>query len=141
MGIRLGPNSPAISSGSTVKHFLNEPNAVEGMIGLSNGIGLCALYEWYHPIELVEHLRWFVGAGAYTAFRTQTNYIVNSGDGGVVTVKNNNSFVGATGIVGLDYKFDQLPLNISVDWKPELNMISAVGFEGSCVGVSARFTF
>jgi hypothetical protein len=32
-------------------------------------------------------------------------------------------------------------LNISVDWKPELNLITNVGFEASGVGVSARFTF
>lgn len=123
VGIRLGPNSPAISPGFTIKHFLNETSAIEGIIGVSNGIGFCALYEWHHPIESVNHLHWFVGAGGYAAFRYST------------------SFIGAAGIAGLDYKFDQIPLNISVDWKPELNIITNVGFEASGVGVSARFTF
>lgn len=77
VGIRLGPNSPAISPGFTITHFLNETNAVEGIIGVSNGIGVCALYEWYHPIERVEHLHWFVGAGGYAAFRGSPHYIVN----------------------------------------------------------------
>jgi uncharacterized membrane protein len=123
VGIRLGPNSANISPGFTIKHFLNATNAVEGIVGVSNGIGLCALYEWHHPIESAEHLNWFVGAGGYAAFRYST------------------SFIGAAGIVGLDYKFEQIPLNISVDWKPELNLITNVGFEASGVGVSARFTF
>lgn len=123
VGIRLGPNSAAISPGFTIKHFLNETNAVEGIVGISNGIGLCALYEWHHPIEAVDHLHWFVGAGGYAAFRYSS------------------SFIGAAGIAGLDYKFDQIPLNISIDWKPELNIITNVAFEGSAVGVSARFTF
>ncbi|MDN3656950.1 hypothetical protein QWZ08_14980 [Ferruginibacter paludis] len=123
VGIRLGPNSANISPGFTIKHFLNETNAVEGIVGVSNGIGLCALYEWHHPIESAEHLNWFVGAGGYAAFRYST------------------SFIGAAGIVGLDYKFEQIPLNVSVDWKPELNLITNVGFEASGVGVSARFTF
>ena len=55
--------------------------------------------------------------------------------------RSSSSYIGAAGIVGLIYKFDQLPLNISLDWKPELNIITNVAFEGSAVGVSARFTF
>ena len=124
VGVRLGPGSPAITSGFTIKHFLNESNALEGIVGIGNGgLGLCGLYEWHHPIASVTHLQWFVGAGGYVAFR------------------NKNSAIGAAGIVGLDYKFDQIPLNISLDWKPELNLISTVGFESNTVGISARFIF
>ncbi|MEO5892845.1 MAG: hypothetical protein ABIQ31_21525 [Ferruginibacter sp.] len=122
-GIRLGPNSPAIAPGFTVKHFLDEQHAVEGIVGINDGIGLCALYEWHRPIVAVEHLQWFVGGGAYAAYRSKTSYI------------------GAAGIVGVDYKFQDIPLNISIDWKPELNLIESVGFEASGVGFSARFTF
>ena len=123
VGIRLGPTSPAIAPGFTIKHFLNEKNAVEGLMSVGNGFGLCGLYEWHHPIPSVEHLQWFVGAGGYLAFR------------------DSDTFVGAAGIVGLDYKFAEIPLNISLDWKPELNLVSEVGYEGAGVGVSARFTF
>ncbi|MEO6722109.1 MAG: hypothetical protein ABIN67_17215 [Ferruginibacter sp.] len=123
VGIRLGPTSPAIAPGFTIKHFLNENHAVEGLMSVGNGFGLCGLYEWHHPIASVEHLQWFAGAGAYLAFRSS------------------ETFVGAAGIVGLDYKFAEIPLNISVDWKPELNLVSEVGYEGAGVGVSARFTF
>lgn len=123
VGIRLGPNTAAISPGFTIKHFLNESSAVEGIVGVSNGLGLCALYEWHHPIESVEHLQWFVGAGGYAAFRSS------------------ESFIGAAGIVGLDYMFENIPLNITLDWKPELNIITKVGFEASTVGISARFVF
>ena len=123
IGVRLGPNSPAISSGFTGKYFFNENTAIEGMMGVGNGFGLCGLYEWHHPIPSVEHLQWFVGAGGYLAFR------------------DSDTFVGAAGIVGLDYKFADIPLNITLDWKPELNLITSVGYEGAGVGVSARFTF
>ncbi len=123
VGIRLGPNSPAIAPGFTIKHFLDEKHAVEGIVGVNNGIGVCALYQWYFPVTSVEHLQWFAGAGAYAAYRYST------------------SFIGAAGIVGVDYKFPNIPLNISIDWKPELNIIESVGFEASGVGFSARFTF
>jgi outer membrane protein W len=140
-GIRLGPNSAAISPGFTIKHFLNETNAVEGIVGISSGIGLCALYEWHHPFTNIDHLHWFVGAGGYAAFRNSTNYIVNKADGTPSTIKTSSSFIGAAGIAGLDYKFEQIPLNISLDWKPELNILTSIGFEASAVGISARFTF
>ena len=123
VGIRLGPNAPAISPGFTIKHFLNEKHALEGIMSVGNGFGLGALYEWHIPIAAVEHLQWFAGAGGYLAFR------------------DSETLVGAAGIVGLDYKFADIPLNISIDWKPELNIISSVGYEGTGVGLSARFTF
>ena len=68
-GIRLGPNSAAVTSGFTVKHFLNEKIAVEGIIGINDGLGLCGLYEFHFPIESVNNLQWFAGPGAYLAFR------------------------------------------------------------------------
>jgi len=122
-GIRLGPNSAYVTAGLSIKHFLNEKSAVEGIIGLNNGLGICGLYELHFPIEAVDNLQWFAGAGAYIAFRSST------------------TFVGGAGILGLDYKFDEIPLNISLDWKPELNLINTIRFESSGLGLSARFTF
>lgn len=123
VGIRLGPNSAAITAGFTGKYFLNEKAAVEGIIGVNNGFGICGLYELHFPIDAVNNLAWFAGAGGYVAFRSST------------------TFVGGAGIIGLDYKFDEIPLNLSLDWKPELNLISKVTFESSGIGLSARFTF
>jgi len=123
VGIRLGPNSAAVTAGFTGKYFLNEKAAVEAIVGINNGLGICGLYELHFPIEAVNNLSWFGGAGGYVAFRSST------------------TFVGAAGIIGLDYKFEEIPLNLSLDWKPELNIISKIAFESSGIGLSARFTF
>ncbi len=123
VGIRIGPNSPAVSTGITVKHFLDDRHALEGMLGLTNGVGFCGLYEWHQPIASVENLQWFAGGGAFLG------------------VRESRTLLGVAGIVGLDYKFPQIPLNISIDWKPELNLINDVGYDGAGVGLSARFTF
>jgi hypothetical protein len=123
IGIRLGPNSANVTAGFTGKYFLNEKAAVEGIIGINNGLGICALYELHFPIDAVSHLSWFAGGGGYIAFRSST------------------TSVGGAGIVGLDYKFEEIPLNVSLDWKPELNLISRIAFESSGIGLSARFTF
>jgi hypothetical protein len=122
IGIRLGSSVPAIKSGITYKHFIGS-NALEGILSFGDGVGVCGLYEIHKPISSVDNLQWLIGFGAYVAFN------------------NSNSNVGAAGIIGLDYKFKEIPLNISLDWKPELNIISIVAFEASGVGLSARFTF
>jgi hypothetical protein len=49
--------------------------------------------------------------------------------------------LGAQGVVGLDYKFQQVPINLSLDWKPELNLVDNVNFEAAAVGLAVRFTF
>ncbi len=123
LGVRLGSSVPNVKSGITYKHFLANNNAIEGILSFGDGTSICALYEIHKPINAVENLQWFIGAGGYVGFN------------------NSSSNLGAAGIVGLDYKFANVPLNISLDWKPELNIISKVGFEASGVGFSARFTF
>ena len=96
---------------------------MEGIIGINDGVGICGLYEIHFPIEAVPNLQWFAGPGAYIAFR------------------NSATSFGAAGVVGLDYKFEELPLNLTIDWKPELNIISQVAFESSGLGISVRYTF
>lgn len=123
VGVRLGPNSANITAGFTLKHFINENTALEAIIGVNNGLGICGLYEKHFDIEAVKNLQWLAGFGGYVAFT-----------GG-------NTAIGAAGIIGLDYKFEEIPLNLTLDWKPELNIISKVGFESSGLGLSARFTF
>lgn len=122
IGVRLGSTVPAVKSGITYKHFFNKA-AVEGIISFGDGVAICGLYEIHKPINSVENLQWFVGFGGYL---------------GINNSKNN---VGAAGIIGLDYKFTNVPLNLTLDWKPELNIVSKVGFEASGIGFSARFTF
>lgn len=121
LGIRLGSTVPAIKNGITYKHFIGN-NALEGILSFGDGVGVCGLYEIHKPLS-TQNLQWLVGFGGYVGFTSST------------------SNVGAAGIIGLDYKFNQIPLNLTLDWKPELNIISKVGFEAAGIGFSARFTF
>jgi hypothetical protein len=79
------------------------------------------LYEKIYPLG-TPGLQWFFGGGAYVAFK---------GD----------NVVGAMGIVGLDYTLQSVPINLSLDWKPELNLINNVNFQASAVALSVRFVF
>ena len=123
IGVRLGSTEQAIASGFTYRYFINEKSAVEGIANLGGeSFALGALYQRFAPISGVENLQWFYGAGAYVGFRGVDNF-------------------GLMGTAGLDYQFTELPINLSLDWKPELNLIESVAFRASAVAVSVRFAF
>ncbi len=121
MGLRLGNSTPTISSSVTGKYFVTDKNAIEGLISFGSKFGLGALLEIHRKLD-VEGLSWFYGAGAYVGFA------------------DNNAYVGPQGVTGLDYKFAKVPLNLSLDWKPELDIVPAINFVPDAFAFSIRFT-
>ena len=121
LGVRLSSSVPVVKNGISFKQFIGK-NAIEAILSFGDGTALCGLYEVHKSLK-VPNLQWLIGAGGY------------------VGLGSNNKNAGAAGIIGLDYKVPSLPINMTVDWKPELNLASNVGFEASGVGFSARFTF
>lgn len=122
MGIRLSNATPTLSNAITVKYNMTEQHALEGIISFGTRFGIGGLYEIHKPTT-VQGLNWFYGGGAYVGFQ------------------NGDTYLGPTGIIGLDYKFPSIPLNLSLDWKPELDFIPAINFVPDAFGLSARFTF
>src|SRR5689334_297960 len=110
MGLRLSTSPPTLSNSVSIKYFLDETNAVEGLIGWGTRFGLGALYERHQLIGATPSLNWFYGGGGYVGFQ----------DG--------KTWLGPTGIVGMDYKFPNAPVNLSLDWKPELDILPDINF-------------
>jgi hypothetical protein len=113
----------------SVKHFVNGDNAIEGLGYFWNyGFRLTGLYEFHHDIEGVDGLKWYIGPGVhFTAYDTRY--------GG-------SSVVGLDGVLGLDYKFEDVPINLSVDWQPSIEFGN--GFNSGFFnmgGLGIRYTF
>lgn len=132
LGIRFSSAQATVNNSISLKYFLNENAAVEGLFSFGDPLALGALYELHKPI-VGTGIKWFYGGGGYISFVKTYNAV----KGNYVT----NADFGAQGVLGLDYKFANLPLNLSLDWKPELNLVSAINFEPGAVGFTARFTF
>ena len=132
IGVRLSSAQAMVNNSITLKHFLNERSAIEALFSFGDPLSLGALYEIHKPFSS-EGLQWFYGGGGYVGFIKSYNPNKNKNETDVN--------LGAQGVVGLDYKFANLPLNISLDWKPELNLVSDINFEPAAIGFSARFTF
>lgn len=128
VGLRLG--SP---SGFTVKHFIAPKAAVEGMLSFGwGGLGVTGLYELHNDILEVPGLTWYYGVGAHLATSTsRTNPWGNRSD---------NVYLGADGIIGMEYTFKEAPITIGVDAMPLFNLVErpAVWLQG---GLSFRYNF
>jgi hypothetical protein len=128
LGIRLSTDAAVINNSVSIKHFLNEKVAIEGFLSFRDPVAIGGLLEVHKPLPSTEGLKWFYGAGVYLGFDSDK-------------AKASRNLMGAMGIVGLDYKFVNVPLNLSLDWKPELNIVDDINFEPAAVGFTARFTF
>lgn len=123
LGIRFSTASPTLSNSVSAKYFLNEKNAIDGLISFGGSrFGIGGLYEIHTPLNATPGLKWYYGGGGYVGFQSHSTY------------------VGPTGVIGLDYKFQNIPLNLSLDWKPELDIIPAINFVPDAIGLTVRFT-
>ncbi|WEK34758.1 MAG: hypothetical protein P0Y53_19910 [Candidatus Pseudobacter hemicellulosilyticus] len=121
LGLRLSNSTPTLNSSVSGRYFITERSAVEGLVSFGSRFGAGALLELYNDFS-TPGLRWFYGGGIYVGFQDKVSY------------------VGPTGIIGLDYTFQEAPINISVDWKPELDISPDINFVPDAFAVSIRFT-
>ncbi len=117
--------------GITLKHFVNDKAALEG-IGYfwSRGARITGLYELHFDINGAPGLKWYIGPGAHIGFYNNNNR--NYGGG---------TFAGVDGVLGLDYKINNAPLNLSLDWQPSFEFGTGRGFTGNWGGFAIRYTF
>lgn len=132
LGVRLSSSAATVNNSISFKQFLSEQSAVEILFSFGDPLAIGALYEVHKPFS-TQGLQWYYGGGGYLGFVKTFN---------TNTQKNETDpNFGAMGVLGLDYKFANAPLNLSLDWKPELNLVSDINFEPAAIGLTARFTF
>jgi hypothetical protein len=129
LGVKVYPGA------ITVKHFYKSNHAVEALGYISSdGFRLTGLYELHNDINTVPGLKWYIGGGAHFGVWSdtwKTKYPTR--DAGMS--------VGIDGVIGLDYKLEGVPLNLSFDWQPSFNIIGYNYFEGGWGGLGIRYTF
>jgi outer membrane protein W len=64
-------------------------------------------------------LSWYIGYGGHLGIWSEEWVKKNA------TTDKSNISVGFDGIIGLDYKVKNSPLNISIDWQPSFSIIQA----------------
>ncbi|TWI83151.1 hypothetical protein IQ13_1257 [Lacibacter cauensis] len=111
--------------GISVKTFIKDNNALE-FIGYFDRYGtrITGLYEIHGNLSSEGALKWYVGPGAH------------------VGLYKGITAVGIDGVVGVDYKFTNMPLNLALDWQPSFELGSGTrnGFNANWGGFAIRFT-
>jgi hypothetical protein len=111
------------------KHFLNSKTAIEGSIGGgSSTLWLQGLYELNFSLE--DGLNWYAGGGANVGFYSYKNPFNNQ--------RTSNMILGINGIVGIEYTFEDFPLNVALDTGPNIQIINSFGF-GWGAGIAIRY--
>ncbi|MBK7560706.1 MAG: hypothetical protein IPQ06_08695 [Chitinophagaceae bacterium] len=132
LGVRLSSSNAMQNNSVSFKQFISAKTAIEGLLTFGDPLAIGALLEFHKPLAAAG-LTYFYGAGGYISFIKNENAITRK--------TSTDPNFGAQGVIGLDYKFNNIPLNLSLDWKPELNIISDINFEPAAIGFTARFTF
>lgn len=132
-GIGLRAGYPA---GLTVKHFISNKAALEGILATQwRGVVITGLFEAHRRLADVDNLNWFYGFGAHIGFWNGNYHSYWMEPGTSYTV------VGIDGILGLEYSFKDIPINLSLDWKPAFNLTGYTGFWGDGGALSIRYIF
>ncbi len=134
-GLRLSP-----FYGPGLKHFFRKSDAVEGILHSMWGAWkVTGLYEKHLPALGEPGLQFFFGGGAHIGFGGSRYYGRWYRDyyGG------SRALAGIDGILGLEYTIQDknIPLSISLDWKPAIDFGHNGWFRGAEAGLTARYIF
>lgn len=116
---------------ASYKHFITPAKAIEAQsMFFEKGVRLIALYEFhFYNIEGLAGLGWYVGPGAHVGFyfgRYKPTY-------------NTILDVGLDGVIGLDYHFNNTPVNMSLDWQPSFGLLGKSGIQPQFGGLGIRY--
>lgn len=127
----------------SIKHFITRAGALEGYAGFSDGrygrnfnpiIG--GMYQHHFPIGDIAGFKWYVGGGALIQFFSYKN------SNNTIYDDYTKTGFGLNGVGGVDYKFKNIPLNVSADWMPTVFLTDVPdNFYPGYGSLAARYTF
>lgn len=122
-------------AGITAKTFIRQNNAVEGLLSFWNyGTRITGLYEIYGTINGVDGLKYYFGPGVHLGF-------LNNKWTDKFPARDGDAQFGFDGVLGLDYKIKNAPIDISLDWQPSFTFVGYNYFEGGWGGIGIRYAW
>jgi len=128
IGGRIEINKSETYFGPTYKHYLdfNKSYELMALTDFDHGVEFYGLMQYNGTIpDLPQKLRWVLGGGVNLGSWTGDSFVL-----------------GLTGMMGIEYSFDEIPLNLGLDWKPVFNLVTENHdrFWPSKIGISVRYT-
>jgi hypothetical protein len=130
LGLRLGDNN-GFGTEISYQRGLSDNNRIEANLGWRNNHNVSAfkltgIYQWVWEID--NNFNWYAGAGA--------------GLGSWSNSDSNGSFVYISGNVGIEYNFEEVPIQLSLDYRPEFGGHGYFNNNyGSDIAIGIRYKF
>lgn len=137
IGLRLGSND-GFGAEVSYQRRLADANRLELDLGWRNNknvdaFKLTGIYQWVWNID--GGFNWYAGVGGGVG-----SWSINN-----PSIKESGTFVFAAGDIGIEYNFDEAPIQLSLDIRPELYLISDDYYRndnfGSDIALSVRYKF
>jgi hypothetical protein len=133
--IFIGYTASAQEIGVRVGNVLGNSAAVDAVFGVGEfsrihadisfgdgGVGVEALWDFiYRPLG-GEAFNWYLGGGPSVLF-------------------DDDFRLGASGEIGLEYRFNGVPLALGIDWRPTLYIVEQTSFDAGGFGLNFRYVF
>ena len=114
--------------GITFKYKYYGNTWLEGIADIgSHDLALTGLFEQYYETPFSRNLNWFVGGGPYLGYWGNGN--------------SSSAWLGVKGVLGVCYNFTDIPVDLSLDWMPEFQLVSKFTPSFNVFGLSIRYTF
>jgi hypothetical protein len=121
VGLSLDFGSGGTLVGPSLKHFFTERSAGDVELLFGTRITMVnLLYQYHGRIENAAGLQWYAGIGP--------SILLGSGGGSSIAVRP---------LVGMDYKFKDVPLSLALDWRPYIG--GGDGFLPGRFGLGFRY--
>lgn len=121
LGVRFGDvlgNDIAVDAVFSAGKF----SRIHADVSFGDNVGVEALYDFiYRPLG-GESFNWYLGVGPSVLFADDFH-------------------LGASGEVGLEYKFKGAPIALGVDWRPTFWIIEDTDFRAGGFGLNLRYVF
>ncbi len=136
LGLRLGDNN-GFGGEISYQRGLSDNNRLELDLGWRNndnvdGFKLTGLYQWVWNID--GGFNWYAGVGGGVGSWSHDNG--NNND------KDNGTFAFAAGDIGIEYGFKEVPILLSLDFRPEIGAVNYYGDNySSDIALAIRYRF
>ena len=87
-----------------------------------DGLGIDFLYDFMYNNISGEEFKWYLGVGPTVFFST-------------------DPVIGASGEIGVEYRFAEFPMALGLDWRPTFYLINNNGFLVEGFGFNIRYIF
>lgn len=136
IGVRIG-GGQGYGAEISFQKSLGSPHRLEVDLGYKSygfglgSLGLVGVYQLHYDIPDIQNLGWYVGAGARLDIYTYSDD----------STSNSSFFLGVAGQAGMDYHFNAIPLQLSLDIRPYFHLIPSTVFKWGDIALGIRYMF